>query len=160
MVICDLHIEGITSLPHETDSPLLVDADTVLSGSISFQALQPVSRWNAQVVQCIGVVQHTELAPRNGLDAFWQRSGTLSLPDLCGFLSLKAFDHTSKYNAIRHTGQCGLVISSNSQCDTSPLCRLLSVRTGVSSRTRRGPYAPGSVRTGVSSRIVAFIRIS
>ena len=93
MVIRDLHIEGITLLPHETDSPLVVDADTVLSGSIPFQTLQPVPRWNAQIVQCVGVVQHTEFAPSNGLDASWQRSGMVSLPDLCGFLSLKAFYH-------------------------------------------------------------------
>ena len=42
MIVGDLHFESIVAPPHETDPVLIVDADTVLSGSITLKSLQPV----------------------------------------------------------------------------------------------------------------------
>jgi len=37
MIIYDFHVEGITILPFETDTPSLVNADAVLSYPVSLQ---------------------------------------------------------------------------------------------------------------------------
>jgi len=43
MVIDDLDLLGRTITPNETDSPLIVDSDAVLTFPIATQFLQPVS---------------------------------------------------------------------------------------------------------------------
>jgi hypothetical protein len=45
VIIGDFDFVGIAILPPETDPVLVIDPDTVLSGSIRSQALQPVSGW-------------------------------------------------------------------------------------------------------------------
>jgi len=42
MIVSDFYIEGVTAVPNKADPPLIVDPDTVLSGTLSFQFLKPV----------------------------------------------------------------------------------------------------------------------
>jgi len=49
VVIHDLHHFGITIPPSETDTPLAVDANTVLTSPVAFQRFQSVGRGNAQI---------------------------------------------------------------------------------------------------------------
>lgn len=42
MVVGDLDVVGITTLPYETDSPLLVDADAVLTFPAAAKSLQMI----------------------------------------------------------------------------------------------------------------------
>jgi hypothetical protein len=56
-------IVSITFLPSEANSPLVVDADTVLSGSIARETLQPISRRDTQIVQPFNHIKLDQLAP-------------------------------------------------------------------------------------------------
>ena len=50
MVVHDFNINGIAIHPDKTDSPLIVDPNTVLSFSVTTQYLQSVRRRYAQVI--------------------------------------------------------------------------------------------------------------
>ncbi len=50
------------SHPDETDPPLIVDPDAVLSGAISFKFLQSVSPGCQQVFEIRGAVEHRQLS--------------------------------------------------------------------------------------------------
>lgn len=77
MVICNLDIMGISGLPFEADSPLIIDADTVLTGPIPSQLFQMIARWDEQVLQRSGIVQHSQFAHGSLLDVIWQFAGML-----------------------------------------------------------------------------------
>ncbi len=49
MIIGNLSLECMAALPAEANPVLAVDADTVLSGSISLQPLKAVRRWRGKV---------------------------------------------------------------------------------------------------------------
>jgi len=61
MIINDFHVMSISFYPFKTDAPLVIDADTVLSFAIASQTLQSVCRRDAQIVQILRVVEHTQL---------------------------------------------------------------------------------------------------
>jgi hypothetical protein len=50
------------SHPDETDPPLFVDSDTVLTRSIAFELLQPISGWGHQVFEMRSAVEHGQLS--------------------------------------------------------------------------------------------------
>jgi hypothetical protein len=52
VVVCDLDFVGITALPTETNSVLLVDTNTVLPRAIASEALQTVARRSLQFLEC------------------------------------------------------------------------------------------------------------
>ena len=69
MIIDDLHLVSVTLSPLETDAPLIVDSDAVLTLTVTVQFLQAIAGRDAQVLQRLRVVQHYELATRGVLDA-------------------------------------------------------------------------------------------
>ena len=68
MVIDDLDRISLTIIPYETDTPLIVDPDTMLSLSSAFQCLKAIGWWYSEVLQLLGIVQHPEFPARNSLD--------------------------------------------------------------------------------------------
>jgi len=46
MIINDLDIIGVAASPDETNAPLIIDSDAMLTLAIAFQRLKPVTRWN------------------------------------------------------------------------------------------------------------------
>jgi hypothetical protein len=64
VTICSLHIAGVSAAPHETDTPLVVDAYTVLRPTVTFQLMKPVTRRHFQIHQSFGRVQHQKLSSR------------------------------------------------------------------------------------------------
>jgi hypothetical protein len=63
MIIDDLDAFRRTSTPAEADSPLIIYPDTVLTLPVPAQRLKPLS-WNYRhILQPLGVVQHSKLAP-------------------------------------------------------------------------------------------------
>jgi len=50
------------SRPDKADPPLIIDPDTVLAGTITFQLLQSVSGWRQQVFEIGGAVEHREFS--------------------------------------------------------------------------------------------------
>ena len=76
VVIHDLDLSWSLISPHETDTELIVDPDTVLPGTIADERLQPISRWRTEKVQRYCGVKHLQFAfscvseickPRNAL---------------------------------------------------------------------------------------------
>jgi len=56
MVVDDLHVEGVALLPPETDSPLVVHANTPLTFSVSVQLFQLVTWRETEVFESLGCV--------------------------------------------------------------------------------------------------------
>lgn len=80
MVIDYLHVLRSGRCPAETDVPLGVDADTVLTGAVTAQRLQAVARGRQQVSLFDGIVNHLQLALGNILDTS-KPPGALALID-------------------------------------------------------------------------------
>jgi hypothetical protein len=55
---------GVSVTPHKTDTPLVVDAYTVLPRAVTFQLMKSVARRHSQIRQTFGRVQHQKLSPR------------------------------------------------------------------------------------------------
>jgi len=62
MVGDDFDLGRIAVLPAETDSPLIIDADTVLTTPISGESFQSISRWDPQISKCIRRIQDQNLS--------------------------------------------------------------------------------------------------
>jgi hypothetical protein len=56
-------------LPLKADAPLIVDADAVLTQSISLQGFQPVSGWDAKIIDSDCSVKLVELSRSHGRNA-------------------------------------------------------------------------------------------
>jgi hypothetical protein len=57
-------VVGVSIAPHKTDTPLIVDAYTVLPGTVRFRLMKPVTRRHSQIRQTFGRVQHQKLSSR------------------------------------------------------------------------------------------------
>jgi hypothetical protein len=51
VIVGNLNLKGIAVAPGETDPPLIVDADAVLSFAAPFQLFQPVSERHAKILK-------------------------------------------------------------------------------------------------------------
>lgn len=91
VIVHDLNVQRAFRCPQEADAELIVNADAMLSGALSFQSFQPIARRYAEIIESSGPVQHCQLAHGNGFDvrkafdAFAAeqalRIGTLEGPD-------------------------------------------------------------------------------
>lgn len=61
MVINDLDVVRVPVHPPETNAPLIINADTVLSGAVAAKLLEPVTRRNSQVIERTSTVDNHEL---------------------------------------------------------------------------------------------------
>jgi hypothetical protein len=64
VIICDLHVVGVSVVPHKTDTPLVVDAYTALPRAATFQLMKSVAWRHSQIDQTFGRVQHQKLSSR------------------------------------------------------------------------------------------------
>src|ERR1035438_6074541 len=64
MIIDNLDVLRSALSPDETDSPLVVDSDAMLTLPVAGQSLDPVSRNRRDVFQFFGIVEHSQLPPR------------------------------------------------------------------------------------------------
>jgi hypothetical protein len=69
VVIHDLDIVCVATSPSETDSPLVVDSDAVLTLSATHQPFQSIPRWNPQIFYRLCRIQHYELSESGLLNA-------------------------------------------------------------------------------------------
>ena len=76
MVVTDLDLGGINSLPMETDPPLVVNPDGMPSGSVSPEGLQSVARRNPQIGELSRGIKLNQLTKRNSRDP--RKAGTRS----------------------------------------------------------------------------------
>jgi len=68
VVIDDFDFIGIAISPFKTDSPLIVDADAVLTLSASTKSFEPISRRVEEIGQVRGSMQHQKFAICDLLD--------------------------------------------------------------------------------------------
>jgi hypothetical protein len=100
MIINNLNIVRISVLPFETDSPLIVNANAMLSFSVPRQSFKIVSRRGFKVLNCGTPIQHPELSKCDLLNIVWQLFGKLPMEYLFSFTALEAFNHdVLSYNA-------------------------------------------------------------
>ena len=93
MIIDDFNVMRVSACPAETDAPLVVDANTVLTGSITTQLLESVGWWNAEVKETGSSVEHDELPERNSLEVRRQPTDPLSLEEAFGIEVPEAANH-------------------------------------------------------------------
>src|SRR5450432_309513 len=62
VIICNLHVVGVSVAPQKTDTPLVVDAYAVLPRTVTFQLMKSVTRRHSQIRQTFGRVQHQKLS--------------------------------------------------------------------------------------------------
>ena len=67
VIVNDFDLVGIAGTPSKADAPLIVDANTVLSGPIAATYLQAVAGRDAQVVERLSGVNRDELSEHHTL---------------------------------------------------------------------------------------------
>ena len=67
MVVDDGDIECISVSPTKADAPLVVDPNAVVAGAIATELLQPIARWDPQIVELRAGIELDELASRHPL---------------------------------------------------------------------------------------------
>ena len=68
VVVHDLDIDGADARPDETDSPLVIDTNTVLTLSIPSQGLEAIAWWHFQIIQTGCNLELPQLPPGDRLD--------------------------------------------------------------------------------------------
>jgi hypothetical protein len=66
--------------PYETDSPLIIDPDTVLTLAVPFERFESVGRRDAQISKTSGAVQHSQLSSCDRLNGDWNAPGQFAPP--------------------------------------------------------------------------------
>src|SRR3990172_4207303 len=82
VVVADLDVMGVSVLPAEADSPLVVDPNAVLADAVPGEALQAVPWRHAELVQSLGGVHEQQLAVRSSLHVRCQLARPLPLKHL------------------------------------------------------------------------------
>jgi hypothetical protein len=95
VVIDDLYVVRITRTPSKANTPLIVDPDTVLTGSVAFQRLKPIARRDAQEIQGGRSMDLQQLPVRNPLYVRRKAPAILTLKEPFGVLVRETFDHRS-----------------------------------------------------------------
>jgi|HubBroStandDraft_6_1064221.scaffolds.fasta_scaffold176413_2 hypothetical protein len=62
MIVGNFDFEGVAAPPNEADSPLIVDANAVLSLPIAAQGFEPIARRGCQIAEVGGSVELPELS--------------------------------------------------------------------------------------------------
>jgi hypothetical protein len=95
VVINDLNFRGVTILPNETNSPLIVDSNAVLSSSVALQLLEPIRWWNPKRIQIASRGKNLELSRSQALNVPRQSSRKPTTEDSLGFPTLEGFNHAN-----------------------------------------------------------------
>ena len=95
MVVSDLDIVGVFTLPDKTRAPLVVYANAILSRSVALQGFQAVSWWEHQVSQRSRAVNLRQLAQSHALNVRRQAMIAAPLPQSFGLPTGKTDDHPS-----------------------------------------------------------------
>jgi hypothetical protein len=93
VVVNDFDIISISFSPPETDAPLVIDADAVLTVSIPRQLFKSVRWWAPQIFDTMSIVQHTQFPQCGQLDIARKLSRKLAVEDLHRLFVRKRLDH-------------------------------------------------------------------
>ena len=95
MIIDNLYVISVAGAPPEADTPLIVDPDAVLAGSIALQGFEPVSWRHPQKVEGCGGIDLQQLSMRDPLYVGRKATAVLATKQPLGFLVRKILDHLS-----------------------------------------------------------------
>ena len=93
MIIDDFDIVGMAVPPDETNPPLSIDADTVLTSAISLQSFQLIPRRDHQIFQSFGCMQIAQATPGDHLNILRQFPRKAQIKDFFGLSASECFDH-------------------------------------------------------------------
>ena len=92
VVIDNLDINRIPILPPETDSPLIIDPNAILTAPLSRELLQAIRRWAPQISKCFRRIQNQESSQSHALNSV-ESLGVSALKDLLGLSATEPLDH-------------------------------------------------------------------
>ena len=93
MVIHNLNILRPLRRPYKTNPKLVIDTDTVLTGTITLQCFEPIARRDTQVFQHTSEFQLLQLAPRDCFNVV-EAPDTQSLKEV---LRINAFEGQDRH---------------------------------------------------------------
>ena len=93
MVVDNLNLIRIPVSPPKANAPLIVDANTVLTGAISFQLFKSIARRDSQVVKLLGGVYESELPQHRPMEAGRKAPDGLALKQPLRVPIGEALDH-------------------------------------------------------------------
>ena len=93
MVIYNLHSLCMPSSPQETNSPLVIDTDTMFSFAITLQHLKPIRGWKPKILQPDGCVDRIEPHERSLLDLSRKPLHELALKDSLSIRVTEGLNH-------------------------------------------------------------------
>lgn len=104
MVIGDLNVACVAVFPGKADTPLIVDADTVLVFSVATEGFQMITWGNSQGFQLCRRGNEAELVQCASLNVVGKLSGVAAVKDFGRFFTTEALDHVRRGSQI-----CGIV---------------------------------------------------
>jgi hypothetical protein len=93
VIVDDFYLGALVVPPQKANTPLVVDPDAMLTRTFTLQHFQTIRGRDAQVIQALGGVYHSQLATGDRLNLAWEPERRLALPDAFGFLVREATDH-------------------------------------------------------------------
>jgi len=93
VVVNDLDVSGLSSLPRETNPPLLVDSNAVLALPVSLELLKTVPGRYSKVLNGIGGINEKELDEGQSVKLSRESLGPLSFENRLGHGTLEAANH-------------------------------------------------------------------
>lgn len=91
IIVCDLDIMRVALLPDEAQTPLIIDADAVLTHSVVFKCFQSVAR-RPQIQQVGCRIQNLQLPQGDPLNVRRKPARASAFPNLC---RLRGFERSN-----------------------------------------------------------------
>ncbi len=95
MIVHYLDTVGIAILPLKTNAPLIVDANAVLTLSITRQLFEAIGQRYAQILQNLGSIQDLKFPSRDSLDALRESARELAIEYPFRLFAGEGLDHHS-----------------------------------------------------------------
>ena len=92
VAIGDFDFVGVTADPAEAQTPLVIDTNAVLTGTLAFERFEPVAGRDAEIFEGVGTGKHVEFVDRS-LDKAGREAGSLTVPEFFGRLVAEIFNH-------------------------------------------------------------------
>ena len=93
MVIDDFNVISVFFLPDETNTPLIIYSDAVLTFPLPLQAFKVIRGWVSKVTHIFSPVQHAEFSKSYALDGLRQFARKLTVENLFSFSRFKGLYH-------------------------------------------------------------------
>jgi hypothetical protein len=97
VIVDDFYLVGSAVSPHEADSPLVIDADAVLTCAAAFEQLQLVSWRSGQIRQAFSLMDLPQLTLRRPLEIVAKPTGEPAMKQRFGIAISEGSDHIGAY---------------------------------------------------------------